>query len=1101
MSTTTTILHISDLHIKAAPDKTFDRSVVLDRLLTRVKKDYEGGFRPELVAVTGDIAYAGIETEYKLAESFFVELLRALRLTPAQLFLVPGNHDVNFSKYRKSDIPAYKTVEDMNKELELDRRDLLKGMRDYFDFIDKYPHLQTALDGLIPFVTIYEAASKKRLGLIGLNSAWMCRERTDDEKIDIAIGEFQINNAMNKLKQQGTVDLTVFLFHHSIDFLWYKDRDKCRGYIDGDRSLLLTGHLHEPAGCCTEDLRGRLLQFQAGGAYLESKSNWPSRYQYVTLDWDRNMVRLVYRAYDKDNGFWHLDGKIGDDGQKEFNLFPHETPAAKGSVVTAPPVHFPDSYRQWLIESYHHLDADMLYGSEMVKLRLPKIFIPLYANPPDKPDLESEEQMPIYANPPDKLDLESEEEMPKDLEILIAKRETLLIEGQPGSGKTTLMRHVTYCLAREASPSDALTPLTGWLPVLICFKDLHDYFREHTAETGSALTIIDWCCKSRMGGTIDKDIVRTFVKQGRTLILLDGLDELPQPYRDKVVTWLNNLQRKHPGVRLVITGRPHGIGGAASTLFDQERVTINPLSKSQKEEFISKWFRYVDIGASGPGGRNAIGLAGQVKVHPAVEALIDNPLIDHPLIDTPLMLTAICILYHDQHELPGQRAVLYKRFVNNMLYRRFGAEFEEVHLFLMALAHSLHSRKTTTINESGMLAVMKQVCGKLWYEDSATYDNRITRRFLVIEPQCGFLKQETGVYEFRHLTFQEFLCAEYLSDNAADHHVAIASFWDDDWYLEMIKLYISHISVSSKAKANDLVWKALEHGDRGRQLTAAAALNDIQENRRDTRVVEKAREALLRILQTEEGVDRKTLAEAGELLGWLGDTRDLKAFVLIAGGEYDLEELGQRSISSFEIGMYPVTNGWFREFVDGGGYAEQEWWSEAGWEWRLDERVEHPQYWHDRKWLCPNAPVVGVSWWEAEAFCRWLTKAADDNLSYRLPHDVEWQTSAAGHEQREYPWGNDDGDATHCNCREGDDRIEKTSSVGIFERGKSLEGLYDLSGNIWEWCMDDKSDGLDRVIRGGAWCEPVKHGRSGYWSRILPGYRDNDTGFRLVRGQ
>jgi 3',5'-cyclic AMP phosphodiesterase CpdA len=125
------ILHISDLHIKSTGE-AFDRSVVLEPLIKRVAEDIESGIRPELVIVTGDIAYSGKEAEYKLAKEFFDELLEKLKLPSERLFMVPGNHDVDRKKYRPTDVPFYDDMSELNYELENEdfRNNLLKGMND-----------------------------------------------------------------------------------------------------------------------------------------------------------------------------------------------------------------------------------------------------------------------------------------------------------------------------------------------------------------------------------------------------------------------------------------------------------------------------------------------------------------------------------------------------------------------------------------------------------------------------------------------------------------------------------------------------------------------------------------------------------------------------------------------------------------------------------------------------------------------------------------------------------------------------------------------------------------------------------------------------------
>ena len=85
--------------------------------------------------------------------------------------------------------------------------------------------------------------------------------------------------------------------------------------------------------------------------------------------------------------------------------------------------------------------------------------------------------------------------------------------------------------------------------------------------------------------------------------------------------------------------------------FGDRHVRILPLSLAQREEFITKWFRYVHSPGSETGERTAPAMIGEIRTHPGVEKLIDNP----------LMLTAVCILYHDGRELPGQRAEQYKK--------------------------------------------------------------------------------------------------------------------------------------------------------------------------------------------------------------------------------------------------------------------------------------------------------------------------------------------------------------------------------------------------------------------------------------------------------
>jgi formylglycine-generating enzyme required for sulfatase activity len=235
------------------------------------------------------------------------------------------------------------------------------------------------------------------------------------------------------------------------------------------------------------------------------------------------------------------------------------------------------------------------------------------------------------------------------------------------------------------------------------------------------------------------------------------------------------------------------------------------------------------------------------------------------------------------------------------------------------------------------------------------------------------------------------------------------------------------------------------------------------------------------------------LADAGETLGRLGDRRDLERFIAIEDGEYPLNN-GKVWVDAFEISKYPVANQWYAKFITEGGYDNPGYWDDAGRKWLASKQTRLPANWHAWRFNCPNAPVVGVSFYEAMAFCRWLTETRKDGHAYRLPDENQWQAAAAGFKGREYPWGEWKKDA----CNTSEIKIRKTSAVGIFFKGDTPEGVSDMAGNVWEWTSSEY--GKDRmVLRGGSWGGSRNFARCAFRSRGRPNDRFNDVGFRCVR--
>jgi formylglycine-generating enzyme required for sulfatase activity len=227
-------------------------------------------------------------------------------------------------------------------------------------------------------------------------------------------------------------------------------------------------------------------------------------------------------------------------------------------------------------------------------------------------------------------------------------------------------------------------------------------------------------------------------------------------------------------------------------------------------------------------------------------------------------------------------------------------------------------------------------------------------------------------------------------------------------------------------------------------------------------------------------------------------------------------------VKAFGIGKFPVTNEEFAGFVDAGGYTIEKYWTKMGWRAQSARPSSTPSHWNDKDFNAPRQPVVGVTWYEAVAFCNWVTERARDASErewYRLVSEPEWEYAARGAGRpRNFPWG-DSIERGHANTAEMG--FGWTTPVDYFPAGVSPFGVWDLCGNVFEWTISKwginwqemqfaypyrADDGREeiagsgaRVMRGGSWFNPYQEALCAYRSRYLAGSRASNIGFRVAR--
>lgn len=238
------------------------------------------------------------------------------------------------------------------------------------------------------------------------------------------------------------------------------------------------------------------------------------------------------------------------------------------------------------------------------------------------------------------------------------------------------------------------------------------------------------------------------------------------------------------------------------------------------------------------------------------------------------------------------------------------------------------------------------------------------------------------------------------------------------------------------------------------------------------------------IVETGVGAGRERL-ELGEILGRLGDPR------LRTPDQPDYWVTVPADHGSVTIGRFLVTNHEYTAWVDGGGYERREHWSDEGWAWLQG----CPDPWPVRArapgsepFLVANQPVVGVTWYEAEAYAR--------SAGARLPRADERVWVVRGRERRPYPWGSPFGEG-NANTRE--EVLGRPCAVGLYVRDRTPEGVTDLAGNAAEWTADGV--GGERLVHPGAYDQPSLASWAKALAMVSPDSRWAGLGFRLSRDE
>ncbi len=744
----------------------------------------------------------------------------------------------------------------------------------------------------------------------------------------------------------------------------------------------------------------------------------------------------------------------------------------------------------------------------------------------------------------------------------------LAVVGDPGSGKTTFLRWIAWVVTGDwlgettASAMDRLGLSERYFPVWVRIADWLEHIDSAKAQQLKGPTHRDaatWLphflghCAEDANQGLGAGWFTAKLKAGKMLVLLDGLDEAPdERQRALALRLIRSVAKAYADCPLVVTSRPVAYGDR-SVLPGFDLSRIEPLGDEAVATFLTRWSQALFKDNSAGADKHRKDLLAALHARPNIRRLARNT----------VMLTALAVVHWNEKRLPEQRAELYESILGWLARsrdQRPGRTPPDRTLEILrelALAMQLHTDGRQVQVPRRWAA--ERIAGAFGDPGNHTVVDRAERFLEEEEIDSGIVVARGHDIRFWHLTFQEYLAARAVGGRGEAEQRALLlepprRFYAPVWR-EVVLLLGGVLYTQGRAKVDGLVRAVLEelHPDAdpglARQAHTAGLLGALVRDLApfayapaDARY-DRLMQAALAVFDRDQActIPVATRIEAAEALGQAGDPRledEARRWVDIPGGRflmgaqradpkqpgYDKEARGNEApphwveLDAFLIGCWPVTVAEYALFLDDGGYADALWWDAGG----------HGQWFKPDKWgdqlQHPNRPVVSVSWFEATAYCAWLTErrratglARSRRERVRLPTEAEWEFAARGVEGRRYPWGKTKPEPELLNF---DRNIGAPTPVGIYPKGATTEGVLDLAGNVWEWCADWYSgdyypdclargtvsnpeapeQGNRRLRRGGSWGSGTGLARAAVRDDYgLPVNRDLDVvGFRVL---
>ncbi len=542
------------------------------------------------------------------------------------------------------------------------------------------------------------------------------------------------------------------------------------------------------------------------------------------------------------------------------------------------------------------------------------------------------------------------------------KYKRLVILGRPGSGKTTLLRHLTLIYVTKQQQK-IHRKIPNLIPVLFYLREIRDIIISQNLPL--EILIKQQIEKLKMNNkhlSSPSGWVKNKLQYNKFIIMLDGLDEVAdKDQRQQVRTWVDNQMDNYPDTVFILTSRPNGYRELESQKSVDE-LEVQPFNREQVTEFLQRWYLQTEIRSRAGNYDEGVKQVAEEQANNLINRILNSrPLI--AMAVNPLLLKMIATVHRRGNVLPGKRVELYKDICQILLEKRQRAK---------NLTDNLSALQKQSILQELALELMQNKTREFTLDEAENWISRQvktlpklnnTEEFIKhIRDDCALLvEKEIGIYEFAHLSFQEYLAAIEIKETNQEQ--ILISNINNTWWAETIRLYAAQVN-----NASNLVSAVVNmHSP---LLNALLVVADYQEEgwRIDQNVRQKLEEKLIASLESDE-------LELFKVAVQVKLAKRLSSLVRID------EQLEIDNDSYITCAEYQL-------FLDETGEPRQ------------------PQHWSNNRFSKGDAKktIGGISWEDVNRFCVWLKSWSEkQGLNNQLTESLTFYRSPTQDERTQHP--------------------------------------------------------------------------------------------------